>query len=84
MLVSARKPSELAGRSPPRAMVGVPGLGGIERRFVGEVGWLANTEPGRARRDGERAELLGRGDEDRGGGPDPTNFFCVRVREKIA
>ena len=40
-------------------------------------------DPGRASRDGERP-LGGRGEGDRGGGPDPLYFFCVRVKEKIA
>lgn len=26
----------------------------------------------------------GKGDEERGGGFDPENFFCVRVKEKMA
>lgn len=80
----ARRPSELAGLSPPRVEVGVPGRDGIERRLAGDAGWFANMEPGRARRDGERADVLGSGEVERGGGPDPANFFCVRVREKMA
>jgi hypothetical protein len=41
------------------------------------------TEPGRASLEGERP-AGGRGDDDRGGAPEPVYFFCVRVREKIA
>ena len=43
---------------------------------------LAYTEPGRARREGERPEG-GRGEEERGG-DEPVYFFWVRVSEKMA
>ena len=38
---------------------------------------------GRASLDGERPEG-GRGEDDLGGGPEPTYFFWINVREKIA
>ena len=44
---------------------------------------LVYIDPGLASREGERPPG-GSGEEDRGGGPDPVYFFCVRVREKIA
>jgi hypothetical protein len=58
------------------------GVGG--RPGVGDaVPPPVNTDPGRARREGERP-VGGRGEEERGGGPDPVNFFCTSVREKMA
>ncbi len=41
------------------------------------------TEPGRPIREGERPPG-GSGEEDRGGGPLPVNFFWIKVKEKIA
>jgi hypothetical protein len=40
-------------------------------------------EPGLASLEGERP-LGGSGEDDRGGGPDPVYFFCMRVMEKMA
>jgi hypothetical protein len=54
---------------------------GIERREEGPPGIM---EPGRVRREGERAEEGGKGDVERGGGPDPVNLRCVSVKEKMA
>ena len=44
----------------------------------------AYIEPGLANLEGERPPPGGRGDEDRGGIPEPVNFFCVKLREKMA
>jgi len=78
-------PNALEGRKVPLCMaeakLGVPG-----RLSVGEVTRFAppaNIEPGRARREGDRP-VEGKGEDDRGGGPEPVYFFCVRIREKIA
>ena len=54
------------------------------RPGVGDVTLPVNMDdPGRASREGDRP-AFGNGEEERGGGPVPTNFFCVSVREKIA
>ena len=55
---------------------------GVEGRPVGDPG-LEYMDPGRANREGERPPG-GRGEDERGGGPEPVYFFCVRVREKMA
>lgn len=80
------KPRELAGR-PPRAMAEWK-LGVAGRPNVGEETLLLLpagpiTEPGRPIREGDLPPG-GRGDDERGGGPLPVNFFCISVNEKIA
>ena len=54
-------------------ILGVPGRPNVgeETRFPVEP---ARIEPGRARRDGERP-LSGRGEEERGGKPEPACFL---------
>lgn len=81
-------PSALLGRRPPPLPMAAAKLGVAGRVPVGEAtrelpGPAPYTEPGRARREGERP-FEGRGDEERGGGPEPTNLRWVRVREKMA
>jgi hypothetical protein len=69
-----RMPKALAGLRPPRPMAdaneGVPGRFG-----VGDAVVPANTDPGRASLEGDRPEEDMSGEEERGGGPEPTNFF---------
>ncbi len=80
-----RKPRELAGRV-LRAIADWK-LGVAGRPKVGEETRLPlaapMTEPGLPMREGERPPG-GRGDDERGGGPLPVNFFCVSVKEKMA
>lgn len=80
-------PRALAGRSPPPLDTAVVRLGVDGRPNAGEVTRLeefgpAYIEPGRANLDGDRPG--GSGEDERGGGVAPVNFFCVRVSEKIA
>lgn len=67
------------------AIVGVaerPNVGDDTRDAAVDVGCVY-IDPGRVSRDGDRP-LAGFGEFDRGGGPDPFHFFCVKVREKMA
>lgn len=57
-------------------------MGDATREPVAELE-VPYTDPGRASLEGERP-LGGKGDDDRGGAPEPVNFFCVKVREKMA
>lgn len=75
-----RKPRELAGLSPlplPMAAwkLGVDGRPIVGDDTLGPVGDdpVLYKEPGRARREGERPG--GRGEEERGGRPEPVYFF---------
>jgi hypothetical protein len=85
--LSPECPRALAGRSPPPRFIAEAKLGVEGRPFVGELTRAppgpAYIEPGRVNLEGERPPG-GRGDDERGGGPDPVYFFCVRVREKMA
>jgi len=67
------------------AKLGVEGRPNVgEATLFPEVdGPPAYMEPGRASLEGDRPPR-GRGDDDLGGCPEPVNFFCVKVREKIA
>jgi hypothetical protein len=78
--LSTFTPSELAGRRPGvRWKLGVPGLDmGIDKREDAP----GNIDPGLVSREGDRPG--GSGEAERGGAPEPVNFRCVRVREKIA
>lgn len=81
------KPRELAGLAPPRAIaewkLGVGGRPKVGEETLAPGPPAPYTEPGRASLDGERP-VGGNGDDERGGGPEPVNFFWVRVKEKIA
>ena len=83
-------PRALAGRRLLPLPMAIAKLGVAGRPIVGEATLLlagegppAYIEPGRASLEGERPPG-GRGDEDRGGCPEPEYFFCVKVREKMA
>ena len=65
----------------PEANPGVDGRPNVGDETLAEG---CMVELGRASLDGERPAPGGSGEEDRGGGPDPLNFFWVNVNEKIA
>ena len=81
-----RNPRELAGLPPlfiADENVGVAEHPNVGEDTLGPVPGAPNVEPGLAMRDGDRPPG-GKGDGERGGIPDPVNFFCVNVSEKIA
>jgi hypothetical protein len=71
-----RKPSALEGLNPPLpiadAKLGVGGRPDVDEATEDPA--PVYMDPGRASRDGERP-LGGRGDDDRGGGPEPVYFL---------
>jgi hypothetical protein len=86
--VSLECPSALEGRNVPPLPIADTKLGVGGRPNVGDdtlalVLVDEYTEPGRARREGERP-FGDNGEEERGGGVEPVYFFWVRVSEKIA
>jgi len=89
--LSLECPSALEGRKIPLPLpIAEAKLGVWGRPNVGDDTLVAlleeegvYTEPGRARREGERPPG-GNGETERGGGLVPVYFFWVRVREKMA
>ncbi len=56
------------------AKLGVDGLPKVGDATLEVLGPPWYTDPGRAKRDGERP-LGGKGEDERGGAPEPVNFF---------
>lgn len=81
-------PSELAGLEPPRpiadAKLGVPGRPNVGEETRLPLPFEYMVEAGLASLEGERPPPGGRGELERGGAPEPVNFFWIRVREKMA
>ena len=87
---SVKCPSALDGRKPPPLPMADAKLGVEGRPNVGEATLFPDgveppeyKEPGRVNLEGDRPPG-GKGEDDLGGGPEPVNFFCVKVRENIA